>query len=196
MSRNQVHAVADLGDRVRVVSRASAGASATSTSGATDSLPGVSVRVRRAGLVDGPAVAALRRAWTEEQAGGSIEDDGFDAAFAAWFAREHDQRVTWLAEDGGTAVGMLNLLVFTRMPRPQAAGAAPRPGQWGYVANVYVDRGHRDAGIGRALLEAAVAFSDEQGFARLVLAPSERSVPFYERAGFGPATSLMVRPGR
>ncbi|WP_233442185.1 hypothetical protein [Lentzea atacamensis] len=28
--------------------------------------------------------------------------------------------------------------------------------------------------------------------ARIVLSPSERSVPFYQRAGFGPATMLLA----
>jgi hypothetical protein len=44
-------------------------------------------------------------------------------------------------------------------------------------------------------LNASTGHADEHGFARLVLSPSERSVPFYARAGFEPATSLMVRPG-
>ncbi|NUR07376.1 MAG: GNAT family N-acetyltransferase [Nocardioidaceae bacterium] len=114
---------------------------------------------------------------------------------ASWWEREHDQRVTWLAEVDGRAAGMLNMLVFTRMPKPRTA-SSDWPPQWGYVANVYVERPLRDAGIGRALLEAVTAYADEQGFARLVLAPSERSVPFYTRAGFGPATGLLVREGR
>jgi GNAT superfamily N-acetyltransferase len=75
------------------------------------------------------------------------------------------------------------------MPRPSAAD----PGRWGYVANVYVVPGDRDRGVGRLLLDAVTAHADEQGFARLVLSPSERSVPFYARHGFEPATSLMVR---
>ena len=152
--------------------------------------------VRPAGPADVPAVAALRRAWTEENAGAPVDDDGFDAAFADWFEREAHQRLTWLAEIGSRPVGMLNLLVFTRMPRPRSRDAAPHPGRWGYIANVYVEAGSRDAGAGRALLDAAVTYADEHGFARLVLSPSERSVPFYERAGFAPATSLMLRPGR
>jgi GNAT superfamily N-acetyltransferase len=154
------------------------------------------VSIRVAGLADGPAVAALRRAWTEENAGGPVEDAGFDDVFAAWFEREHDQRVTWLAEDEGRVVGMLNLLVFTRMPRPRPADAAPHAGQWGYVANVYVAPAARDRGTGRALLAAATAHADAHGFARLVLSPTERAVGLYERAGFAPATSLMLRPGR
>lgn len=148
--------------------------------------------VRVATAADVPVVAGLRRAWTEENAGGTVEDPSFEAVFADWFEREAGQRVTWLAEDGDRAVGMLNMLVFTRMPRPSAAD----PGRWGYVANVYVVPGDRDRGVGRLLLDAVTAHADEQGFARLVLSPSERSVPFYERAGFAPATSLMLRPGR
>jgi GNAT superfamily N-acetyltransferase len=154
------------------------------------------VTVRVAGRDDALAVAALRRAWTEENHGGAIDDDGFDAVFAAWFEREHDQRVTWLAEVDGRAVGMLNLLVFTRMPRPRSTEAPGNPDAWGYVANVYVAPGQRDTGTGRRLLDAATAYADAHGFARLVLSPSERSVPFYERAGFTTATSLMLRPGR
>lgn len=152
--------------------------------------------VRVATAADVPVVAGLRRAWTEENAGGTVEDPSFEAVFADWFEREAGQRVTWLAEDGDRAVGMLNMLVFTRMPRPSAADAPAHPGRWGYVANVYVVPGDRDRGVGRLLLDAVTAHADEQGFARLVLSPSERSVPFYERAGFAPATSLMLRQGR
>ncbi|CAN5553080.1 hypothetical protein BH10ACT10_BH10ACT10_09480 [soil metagenome] len=152
--------------------------------------------VRVAGLGDAPAVAALRRTWTEENHGAPIEDDAFDAVFAEWFEREHDQRVTWLAEVEGLAVGMLNLLVFTRMPRPRTPDAPASPDAWGYVANVYVGPAHRDACAGRWLLDAATSHADEHGFARLVLSPSPRSVPCYERAGFATATSLMLRPGR
>jgi len=143
-----------------------------------------------------PVLAGLRQAWTEENAGSPVQDPTFEAVFADWFAQEADQRVTWLAEDGGRAVGMLNLLVFTRMPRPRAADAPPHPAAWGYVANVYVVPGDRDRGVGGLLLDAVTAHADQAGFARLVLSPSERSVPFYERAGFAPATSLLLRPGR
>jgi GNAT superfamily N-acetyltransferase len=154
------------------------------------------VTVRAATPDDVPVIARLRRAWTEENAGQPIEDPSYDEVFTEWFAREADQRVTWLAEHDGRALGMLNLLVFTRMPRPRAADAPPHPAQWGYVANVYVVPGDRDRGIGRLLLDAVTAHADAHGFARLVLSPSERSVPLYERAGFAPATSLLLRPGR
>jgi GNAT superfamily N-acetyltransferase len=148
--------------------------------------------VRLAGREDEAVIAGLRRRWSEEQAGGPIDDPGYGEVFAAWFEREHDQRLTWLAYAGDEPVGMLNLLVFTRMPKPDDARTG-RPGQWGYVANAYVAEPHRAAGIGSLLMDACLALADERGFARLVLSPSERSVPFYARHGFAPATSLMVR---
>ena len=143
---------------------------------------------------DRAAVLALRRTWTEEQAGHEVDDDSFEERFEDWFRREADQRVTWLAFDGQESVGMLNVLVFNRMPRPQDP-ATDRPTQWGYIANVFVREDRRDTGVGARLVDACTAHADEQGFARLVLAPSPRSVPLYERHGFGVATQLMVRPG-
>jgi predicted acetyltransferase len=45
----------------------------------------------------------------------------------------------------------------------------------------------------RQLVSAALNYADENGFARVVLSPTERSIPLYERAGFGPADALMLR---
>jgi GNAT superfamily N-acetyltransferase len=150
--------------------------------------------IRVAGSDDVPALASLRRAWAEENADRPIEDDDFEDVFSQWFEHEQHQRVTWIAEVDGDPVGMLNMLVFTRMPKPRSADSPWSP-QWGYVANVYVRPAHRGTGLGRELVDAVTSYADEHGFARLVLAPSERSVPLYTRAGFGPATSLLVREG-
>jgi GNAT superfamily N-acetyltransferase len=152
--------------------------------------------VRLADDRDRDAIARLRRTWTEENAGGPVVDDTFEARFASWFDKESKQRLTWLAftEAGHDPVGMLNMLVFERMPVPRTP-ITDRPTQWGYVANSYVLADHRNAGLGSSLMNACTSHADEHGFARLVLSPNERSVPFYLRAGFEPATSLMVRPG-
>jgi GNAT superfamily N-acetyltransferase len=83
---------------------------------------------------------------------------------------------------------MMNLAVFERMPRP-----GRDPGRWGYLGNAFVLAAYRDQGIGSALLAAVLGYADERGFARVVLSPSERSVPFYRRAGFVPAQELLLR---
>ena len=59
----------------------------------------------------------------------------------------------------------------------------------------------RSRGIGSALLGAIVDAAHERRYARLVLAPTARSVPFYRRAGFVEADGeegelLLLRPTR
>ena len=144
--------------------------------------------VRRCQPDDGPHLAALRRAWVEENAGGEVPDPGYDEAYEAWWQREYDLRVSWMAEIDGRPVGMLNLCVFSRMPAPGRLHS-----QWGYLANLFVLAEHRDAGIGARLLSACLDHAREQRFVQVVLSPSQRSVPFYRRAGFRPAADdLMV----
>ena len=149
----------------------------------------MSDEIRIATWEDRGAVAALRRAWTEEQAGAPLEDDAFTTRFEEWLEREQHQRVTWLGHVDGEPAGMLNLLVFTRMPRP----GQPRDSRWGYLANFFVRPEHRNGGLGSRMLAACTSYADDHGFVRVVLSPSERSVPLYARGGFEPATSLMVR---
>jgi GNAT superfamily N-acetyltransferase len=162
-----------------------------------DEVPSHGATVRLATPDDDLAIAALRRAWTEERGGlGPIDDPDFEPAFLAWADSERSRRINWVAEVDGRPVGMLNLVLFTRMPRPvPEVGPAPL-GQWGYIANNFVLADFRNVGIGSRMLEAAVAYADEHDFARIVLTPTEESVPYYSRAGFIPATALLVRPGR
>ena len=40
-------------------------------------------------------------------------------------------------------------------------------------------------------MDVAIASAREEGLDTLLLWPSERAVPFYERAGFAPATGAM-----
>ncbi|HEV7204851.1 MAG TPA: GNAT family N-acetyltransferase [Jatrophihabitans sp.] len=140
--------------------------------------------IRRAGPDDVPALARLRAAWTDE-----VADPEFEAEFARWWDAEAGRRAIWLAEVDGEPAGMLTLAEYRRMPRPG------RPaGCWGYVGNVFVLAEQRDRGLGRALLDAVIAEARARDYVRLVLAPSERSIPLYRRAGFGAADGLLVLP--
>ena len=102
-------------------------------------------------------MAALRRAWTEENAGAPIEDDGFEQRFDEWLEREQHQRVIWLGFVEDEPVGMLNLLVFTRMPRP---GERARP--VGLPRELLRPPEHRNSGLGARLLATCTAYADEQ----------------------------------
>jgi GNAT superfamily N-acetyltransferase len=143
--------------------------------------------IRIADSADAPAIAALRRAWTAEEHG-VVVDAGFAARFLDWYERESARRVCWLGELSGQSVGMMNLAIFERMPRPGRDA-----GTWGYLANAFVLAPYRNQGVGARLLAALLAHADDQGYVRVVLRPSERSVPFYQRAGFIPDGGFMVR---
>jgi GNAT superfamily N-acetyltransferase len=143
--------------------------------------------IRIAGIDDGPALAGLRRSWTVEQHG-PVEDDGFEVRFLDWYEGEFDRRVSWLAEVDGAPVGMMNLAVCDRMPQPGRDA-----GTWGYLANAFVLAAYRGRGIGSLLLRALLAHADGEGYVRVVLRPSQRALPFYERLGFRPDEGLLVR---
>jgi GNAT superfamily N-acetyltransferase len=143
--------------------------------------------IRVAVAADAPALAALRRAWTVEQHG-HVDDEGFEARFLDWYERESAHRISWVAEMAGQLVGMMNLAVFDRMPQP-----GREPGRWGYLANAFVLAAHRNQGIGSRLLRALLTHADEHRYARIVLRPSERAIPFYQRLGFTADHDLLVR---
>jgi GNAT superfamily N-acetyltransferase len=143
--------------------------------------------IRLARDADVAELADLRRASTFERTPES-DDEGYEERFASWYEQEAFRRLNWLAEDDGRAVGMMNLVIFERMPRPGSDS-----GRWGYLANAYVRPDYRNQGIGARLIDAILAYADGRGFARVVLSPSQRAIPFYRRAGFGPANALLSR---
>jgi GNAT superfamily N-acetyltransferase len=136
--------------------------------------PPLDIRVRLAGADDIAAIAALRAQWT-----GAEADPAFRERVVAWLAAEGDRRLVWLASHDEEPAGMATLLEYRRMPRPDRLDS-----RWGYVGNMFVREPLRDRGIGSALLAAIVGTAEERGYARLVLSPTERAVPFYRRAGF------------
>lgn len=127
---------------------------------------------------DVAVLADLRAAWVQERHGVSADSEFVDR-FAAWSQRQSRSRRAWLVLVDGDTVGMANLLIYERMPSP-----ARGPMFWGYVGAVFVRPEHRYAGVGRALMNELIAWSTENGLERLVLNPSDRSIPFYERLGF------------
>jgi GNAT superfamily N-acetyltransferase len=130
--------------------------------------------VRVAGRDDDITVARLRSLWT-----GVDPDAVFEKRLSDWLVSEGDRRTTWLAWVGQDAIGMASLFEYRRMPRP-----GREESRWGYLSNMFVRNEFRNQGVGSALLSAIVALADERAYARVVLSPSERAVPFYQRAGF------------
>lgn len=98
----------------------------------------------------------------------------------------------WVAAESSEPDRLLATLFLQRVekvPRPY-----PRPAAWGYVTNVYVDATWRNRGLGKAVLDVAIAAARAAGLDTLLLWPSSRAIPFYERAGFASATGAMELP--
>ena len=50
----------------------------------------------------------------------------------------------------------------------------------------------RDEGLGSRMLEVVLAWARERGVEEIIVWPSERSYPFYERAGFSRTRDPLV----
>ena len=103
-----------------------------------------------------------------------------------WWERQPGCAPAWLADEGERPVGMVNVAVFERMPH------AGRPdARWAYLANLWVEPDRRRRGVPSALVTAVVDWSRAEAMERVVLNPSEMSLPLYRSLGFRPADDLL-----
>ena len=145
--------------------------------------------MRVATAADVPALAALRASWGASLGDGTVDGAGTDdltARLRRWWERQPGARTAWLAVEGERPVGMVNVAVFERMPH------AGRPdAHWAYLANLWVEPARRRRGIASALLSAVLDWSRAEAMERVVLNPSEMSLPLYRSLGFRPADDLL-----
>lgn len=105
--------------------------------------------------------------------------------FAADFIRictqewRPDDLVHWIAADGEHVLAVMSVAIVRKLPSPENLR-----GRWGYISNSYVLPKARNAGVGQQLLTAIEAWARTEDLELLLVWPSERAYPFYERAGF------------
>jgi GNAT superfamily N-acetyltransferase len=143
--------------------------------------------IREATLEDADELARLRWEFRVE-VGTPVTRDydeflGEFRAFAADAFADGGPWRAWVAEEDGRLVGCAWLQLVNKVPHPSRT-REERP--IAYVTNMYVDLAHRNTGLGRRLLDLAIDLAREREVDGVMLWPSERSRPFYERAGFGP----------
>jgi GNAT superfamily N-acetyltransferase len=103
----------------------------------------------------------------------------------------------WVAEDEGVGQLVSHIFIFAvpKIPKPNALHES-----FGYVTNVYTRPNYRNSGIGSQLMAHVVQWAKDgssPNFEQLIVSPSERSVPYYQRAGFTPDTQWLqieIRP--
>ncbi len=94
--------------------------------------------------------------------------------------------MAYIAELRGEAVGMAWLAVFDRIPQPRDLVRLA-----GNLQSVYVLDDLRNRGIGRALVEAVIEEARARTVGYLIVHPSQRAYPLYERLGFTRSDTLL-----
>ena len=131
---------------------------------------------------DVAALARLRFALYVEQDGeGAEQPGGYGQRFERFAERAlaSDDWRAWAARIDDELVGAMWLHTVHRIPVP-----GKRAGPIGYLTNVYVAPDHRNSGLGSRMLDRVTAWCREEGFSAVIVWPTERSRPFYGRAGF------------
>lgn len=151
--------------------------------------PSTDPSVRSASEHDSAALAELRAQWRLESHQVPLDSDpGYLPRFGAWFrAQLASGSLAWVAEDQEQVVGMLVMSMHKRMPEPGRPSTS-----WGYIGSFFVHPDHRGTGVGAALLSAVVDDAASRRLARIVLNPSPRSIPLYQRAGFSDDHGLLT----
>jgi GNAT superfamily N-acetyltransferase len=114
-----------------------------------------------------------------------IEDRDAYECFIADFVDVHEaewksNEVThWVAVNGARIVAVMSVAIVRKIPRP-----GNLHGRWGYLANSYALPEVRNAGVGSQLLAAITTWAIGESLELLVVWPSDKAYPFYERAGF------------
>ncbi|MFJ7780626.1 GNAT family N-acetyltransferase [Streptomyces yangpuensis] len=152
------------------------------------------VVVRPARPGDARILAQLRWAFKQED-----HEEGRPAPAPARRPEEAEQWIrdrlgdgrwsAWVAENGGRICGHVFLCPVERMPEPYEDNHPV-----GHVTNFYVTPSLRNKGAGSALLEALVGYARSAGLEGLIVWPSERSSPLYQRLGFLRPEELLELP--
>lgn len=141
----------------------------------------MNVTVRRGSAEDAPALARLRWRWAVEErnAAPGIGRDAFVDFFTHWVLDHQATHLPFVVEVDWALAGMAWLMLADRVPAP---GLLDR--RFGDVQSVYVVPGHRNAGVGAALMAAVLKEARDRELVFVIVHSSERAVTMYQRAGF------------
>lgn len=143
----------------------------------------MSLENRIANAADLPQIADLRWRLRVDDAP-TLDPSDYDR-FVADFIRISEAEwqpsdiVHWIAADDGRVLAIMSVIIVRKLPSPEELR-----GRWGYLSNSYVLPEVRNGRVGQRLLTAIKDWASSEDLELIVVWPSERAYPFYERAGF------------
>ena len=146
--------------------------------------------IRRATPAQAPLLAALRYGFRAELGEVREQQEAFVGRCAEWMAARlapESRWRAWLGFTGAEAIGTAWLHLIEKIPNPVGESELQA-----YVTNLYVVPRCRGRGIGTKLLVEAIEESRAARVDAVVLRPSPRSRPLYQRFGFGVRDDLLV----
>jgi len=147
--------------------------------------------IRAAELDDLDLVVIRRLDFLAEHRG--LDRDRLDPEFVevarAFLQRTHCRTfLSWFADIDDTCVGIISVIISDAPPRPEDMRSTD-----GYIVNMYVDPAHRSKGIGRLLVDRAMADGEAAGVRRFSLYATDDGRPLYESVGFVDEPGWMNR---
>ena len=149
----------------------------------------MSVQLRRATANDSTTLAKLRHTFRTISDQDLESEADFIARCSEWMAQRLNQELwrCWVIEKDDEIVGALWLQIIEKIPNPTA-----EPEFHAYITNVFVKESLRGAGLGSQLLTEALTFCKNYPVHSIILWPSEKSRPLYERHGFSVKSKLLA----
>lgn len=146
------------------------------------------VTCRRALPADAAALAVMRYQF-RSQLDTVVEDEAaFVARCTDWMRLRltGDEWLVWVAESAGRIIGQIWLLPIEKIPNPVNETELNA-----YITNAFVRPEHRSLGLGSVLLQLALDWCRQASVDRVILWPSDRSRPLYQRHGFSAQNDLV-----
>ena len=145
---------------------------------------------RLADMNDADRLADLRWQHKAEESDLDVEDREEFIKFCSDYLRtrlqQDDGFHCWVAVENRLIVSHIYIVTVKKVPKPEKYG-----GVWGYTTAVYTTPEYRNQGVGTMLMKNTKQWCKKQNFELLIVWPSERSVPFYERAGFDSKNDIL-----
>jgi GNAT superfamily N-acetyltransferase len=146
-------------------------------------------RIRQANKTDCAQLAAMRWDFKIEEHDIPIcTQEEFIQKCTAFLCAElkSDRWAYWIAEYDDEIISHIFVYRVPKIPEPSNLDDS-----FGYVTNVYTKPAYRNQGIGSLLMAAVKKWSLTQRMELLIVWPSQRSIPFYKRAGFLSADNFL-----